>query len=194
VSAQLKPRLSQSGLAPTLTAEAVNEYGETVVRGIAAERPLTLFLDKREVVTLMTLGQYPEQLVLGYLHNQRLLTDLAQVEAVQVDWETSAAVVTTRTARGTGDPRLEHRTVTSGCGQGTLFGNIVADGYVHLLLTNVSDYTQGINPNNTTNTEKIGTYRTVTLFTKTGRVSIHPIDDSGTDYFRYAETGEIESE
>jgi hypothetical protein len=77
--------------------------------------------------------------------------------------------------------------------RGTLFGNIVADGYVHLLLTNINDYTQGIRPNDT-HTEKVGTYRAVTLFTKTGRVSIHPIDDSGTDYFRYAETGEIESE
>ncbi len=127
MSSPARPRLSRSGRPPVHTAEAMNERGETVVRGIAAERPLTIYLDRREVVTLMTIGQYPEHLVLGYLRNQRLLDSLEQVESVQVDWETSAAAVTTRQPAGSADERLSRRTVTSGCGQGTLFGNILEE-------------------------------------------------------------------
>ncbi|RME35563.1 MAG: sufurtransferase FdhD [Gammaproteobacteria bacterium] len=127
MNAPARPRLSQSGRPPVLTAEAMNERGETVVRGIATERPLTIYLDRREVVTLMTIGQYPEHLVLGYLRNQRLLESLEQVESVQVDWETGAAAVTTRQPAATEDERLSRRTVTSGCGQGTLFGNILEE-------------------------------------------------------------------
>jgi FdhD protein len=117
---------------------AVNERGETVDTAIAGEHPLTIFLDKRELLTLMTLGAAPEELVLGYLRNQGLVSQLDDISAVQVDWDVDAVAVTTRLFAQTGRPiwehaehtlplqeKLEHKTVTTGCGQGTVFGNMM---------------------------------------------------------------------
>lgn len=89
------------------------------------ERALTLYLDKREIVTLMTLGQQPEALILGYLRNQRLVDRLDDIQQIQVDWETAAAAVTSRSGRigERCDELLRRRTVTAGCGQGTQFGD-----------------------------------------------------------------------
>src|SRR5262245_16936455 len=95
-----------------------------VPTAIAGEHPLTLYLDKREIVTLMTLGHAPEALVLGYLRNQRLVDSLDDIVSVQVDWETDSAAVVTRSQR---DIQLERKTVTSGCGQGTMFGNLMEE-------------------------------------------------------------------
>jgi FdhD protein len=122
-----RPRLSQASAALTFTVQARNESGERVATAIAGERPLTLYLDKREVVTLMTLGQAPEALALGYLRNQRLAASVEEIESVQVDWETSACAITTR--RGIADltHRLGKRTVTTGCGQGTVFGDLMQE-------------------------------------------------------------------
>jgi formate dehydrogenase assembly factor FdhD len=75
----------------TFTVDAVNERGETVPTAIAAEHPLTLYLDKRELVTLMTLGAAPEHLAIGYLRNQRILRSVAELAAVQVDWDDHVA-------------------------------------------------------------------------------------------------------
>jgi FdhD protein len=104
---------------------AINELGACVETPIASEYPLTVYLDKRELVTLMTLGAYPELLVLGFLRNQRLIAGIADIAAVQVDWETEAAAVTTRDGATPAAPS-ERRTVTSGCGQGTMFGDLMA--------------------------------------------------------------------
>ena len=79
--------------------EAYNERGEMVPTAIAGEHPLTLYLDKRELVTLMTLGHAPEALVIGYLRNQRLVNSIDEIAAVQVDWETESAAVTTRSKK-----------------------------------------------------------------------------------------------
>jgi FdhD protein len=103
---------------------ALDELGEPREGHIAGEQPLTLYIDKREVVTLMTLGTHPELLVLGYLRNQRLVPRLESVYSVQVDWETDACAVTTVDDVGDLEEKLKHRTVTSGCGQGTLFGRM----------------------------------------------------------------------
>jgi FdhD protein len=86
---------------------------------------LTVFVDKRELVTLMTLGECPELLVLGYLLNQRLITTVQDVESVTVDWDVGAAAV--RTRRGVQDmaAKTAHRVVTTGCGQGTVFGDVM---------------------------------------------------------------------
>jgi len=65
-----------------------------VPTSIAGEHPLTLYVDKREIVTLMTLGQAPEALAIGYLRNQRLVRSIEEIAAVQVDWETSSVAVT----------------------------------------------------------------------------------------------------
>ena len=119
-----RPALSHAGLKPSHAVIAVDEFGQPREGHIAGEQPLTLYLDKREVVTLMTLGTHPELLVLGYLRNQRLVSDLESVRSIQVDWETDACAVTTFDGVGDLDEKLKHRTVTSGCGQGTVFGRI----------------------------------------------------------------------
>src|SRR5436309_7205448 len=95
-----------------------------VPTSIAGEHPLTLYVDKREIVTIMTLGHAPEALVIGYLRNQRLVKSLDEIRAVQVDWETESAAVTTTSGR---ELELGKRTVTSGCGQGTVFGDLMEE-------------------------------------------------------------------
>jgi FdhD protein len=109
----------------TFEVEALNERGEILPTSIAGEHPLTLYVDKREIVTLMTLGQAPEALAIGYLRNQRLVKSVDQIAEVQVDWETDAVAVTTRTPIDGLDARMEKRTVTTGCGQGTVFGDLM---------------------------------------------------------------------
>src|SRR5688500_142101 len=96
-----------------------------VPTSIAGEHPLTLYLDKREIVTLMTLGHAPEALAIGYLRNQRLADSIDDIAAVQVDWETESVAITTRSKKEL--PSLEKRTVTSGCGQGTVYGDLMAE-------------------------------------------------------------------
>jgi FdhD protein len=119
-----KPLLSDAGLKPAFPVVAVDEYGEARESFIAGEQPLTLYIDKREVVTLMTLGTHPELLVLGYLRNQRLVPCLESVYSIQVDWESEAVAVTTFDGVSDLEEKLRHRTVTTGCGQGTVFGRI----------------------------------------------------------------------
>src|SRR5687768_18009739 len=70
-----------------------------VPTAIAGEHPLTLYLDKREIVTLMTLGHAPEALAIGYLRNQRLVPSIDEIEAVQVDWETESVAITTHSKK-----------------------------------------------------------------------------------------------
>jgi FdhD protein len=120
-----RPILTDAARPATVEVEARNERGESVATPIAGEHPLTLYLDKRELVTLMTLGQAPEALAIGYLRNQRLVGSVAEIAAVQVDWETDSVAVTTRKGvRGLG-ARMKKRTVTTGCGQGTVFGDLM---------------------------------------------------------------------
>ena len=104
----------------------VDEHGERRTIQVPVERPLTLFVDKRELVTLMTLGQLPELLVLGYLLNQRLVADLGAIESVTVDWDVQAAAVRTRAGMADIEARTAQRVVTTGCGQGTVFGDVMA--------------------------------------------------------------------
>jgi FdhD protein len=119
-----RPRLSDAGLKPAFPVTALDEYGEERAGFIAGEQALTLYIDKREVVTLMTLGTHPELLVLGYLRNQRLVPCLESVYSIQVDWASEAVAVTTFDGVSDLEERLKHRTVTGGCGQGTVFGRI----------------------------------------------------------------------
>ncbi len=120
-----RPLLSQASRPLTFEIDAVNERGEVVPTAIAGEHPLTIYVDKREIVTLMTLGAAPEALTLGYLRNQRLIASLDEIAAVQVDWEVNAVAVTTRHGNGIAECRTEKRTVTTGCGQGTVFGDLM---------------------------------------------------------------------
>jgi FdhD protein len=111
----------------TFEVEAYNEKGEMVPTPIAGEHPLTLYVDKREIVTLMTLGQAPEALAVGYLRNQRLVRSVDDIDSVQVDWETESVAVKTRRGLGDVDARMAKRTVTTGCGQGTVFGDLMEE-------------------------------------------------------------------
>ena len=120
-----RPKLSHAGRPLTFNVDAIDEHGRIVPTAIAGEHPLTLYVDKREVVTLMTLGQAPEALAIGYLRNQRLVSRLEEIVSVQVDWEVNAVAVTTRDGLVDLDGRMEKRTVTTGCGQGTVFGELM---------------------------------------------------------------------
>ena len=121
------PVITAAARPATVTIDAVNERGEIVPTAIAGETPLTVHVDKREVVTLMTLGQAPEALAIGYLRNQRLVAALREIAAVQVDWETDSVAVTTHCGVDGLVERMARRTVTTGCGQGTVFGNLMGD-------------------------------------------------------------------
>ena len=120
-----RPKITQASRPLTFEVEALNERGEALATPIAGEHPLTLYVDKREVVTLMTLGQSPEALAIGYLRNQRLCRSVEEIAEVQVDWETDSVVVTTRKRIKGLAERLKKRTVTTGCGQGTVFGDLM---------------------------------------------------------------------
>ena len=115
--------MTEAGLAPTHEITVVDEYGKQRQAHVAGESPLTLKVDEREIVTLMTLGTYPEALALGYLRNQRLVERLSDVESVEVDWDFETVHVRTFAGRGIVDleEKLARRTVTTGCGQGTVF-------------------------------------------------------------------------
>ena len=120
-------RLTQAS-APLMQSIAVrDEFGATREISIPAERALTVFVDKRELVTLMTLGAAPELLVLGYLRNQRLVDGVEQIESVTVDWDVQAAAVATRGGIERFEEKTAKRVVTTGCGQGTVFGDLMGD-------------------------------------------------------------------
>jgi len=121
-----KPILTNAAKPATYDVEAYNERGEMVPTAVAGEHPLTVYLDKREIVTLMTLGHAPEALAIGYLRNQRLADSIGDIVAVQVDWETESVAVTTRKRKDLSS-RLGKKTVTTGCGQGTVFGDLMEE-------------------------------------------------------------------
>src|SRR3954471_17355457 len=120
-----RPLLSSAARPATYPVAAIDESGVTREVSIAGEHPLTLYVDKQELVTLMTLGAAPEALAIGYLRNQRLLDRVEDVVSVQVDWEVNAVAVTTRSGLRDLDVRMQKRTHTTGCGQGTVFGDLM---------------------------------------------------------------------
>ena len=124
---RLRPLLTNASRPLLFPVDAVDHRGVVVPTPIAGEHPLTLYVDKCEVVTLMTLGQAPEALAIGYLRNQRLVSSLDELASVQVDWETDAVAVTTRKGVKSLAKKLAKRTVTTGCGQGTMFGDLMEE-------------------------------------------------------------------
>ncbi len=124
--AQPLPRLT-TALAPlTREVAVIDEHGERGTVSIPAERDLTVYVDRRELVTLMTLGAQPELLVLGYLLNQRLIESASDVESITVDWEVNAAAVRTHAGIDRIEERTAKKVVTTGCGQGSVFGDLMA--------------------------------------------------------------------
>ena len=157
VSSVNRPRMSDAGLDPTQPVDAKDEFGEARSLNIAGEYPLTIKVDERELVTLMTLGTYPEKLTLGYLRNQRLIDDITEIASVMVDWDRETVDVTTSHGEGIIDlhEKIKKRTVTSGCGQGTIFSCTLDKLYdtqleavtlnqstIYALLKNISEYNE----------------------------------------------------
>ena len=116
-----RPSLTQAGLSPTHPVTVVDEYGAPREVFVAGESPLTVYVDAREIVTLMTLGTHPEALALGYLRTQRFVETLEEIRSVEVNWETESVQIHTHHGVEGWDEKLQRRTVTTGCGQGTVF-------------------------------------------------------------------------
>jgi len=120
-----RPQLSQASAALTYEVTALDERGRSSAIHIPAERPLTVYVDKRELVTLMTLGGAPELLTLGYLRNQRLVRSIEDIVSVQVDWSVDAVAVVTKSGIADVEERTAKKVVTTGCGQGSVFGGLM---------------------------------------------------------------------
>ncbi|MDB5742235.1 MAG: formate dehydrogenase, subunit FdhD [Polaromonas sp.] len=136
------PYLTRAQAPLTSQIEAVNEHGALQSVSIPAERALTVYVDRRELVTLMTLGAHPELLVLGYLRNQRLVRQVSDIESITVDWEVGAAAVKTRHGIEDIEEKTAHRVVTTGCGQGSVFGGLM-DEVDQIALPPAARITQG---------------------------------------------------
>lgn len=137
----------------TIAVTAVDENGAVQDKYIACERPLTVYLNWQPIVTLMTLGARPEALALGYLKNQGFINDVSQLESVIIDWDVSSAAIITKENTDSVQAKLSEKTVTTGCGQGTVFGGFMdgvddiklptptlAQSTVYGLLKNISQY------------------------------------------------------
>jgi len=122
-----RPVLTNAARPSTFAVQARDETGAVRDIPIAGEHPLTLYVDKHELLTLMTLGAAPEALAIGYLRNQRLLDRIEDIVSVQVDWDVAAVVVKTRDGLKDLEAKTKKRTTTSGCGQGTVFGDLMAE-------------------------------------------------------------------
>ena len=147
-----RPEITHAGLSPTHPVTAVDEYNASREVEVPGESPLTLYVDGREIVTLMTIGAHPEALALGYLRNQRFVDRLEQIKSVTVDHRTESVQVTTRDGIEGWDEKLKRRTVTTGCGQGTVFSCTLDNLYsirlpavsvrqstIYALLNNITD-------------------------------------------------------
>ena len=119
------PQLSNASAHLTHDVDVIDERGRRSTIAIPAERPLTVYVDKRELVTLMTLGGAPEALTLGYLRNQRLVATVTEIASVQVDWAVDAVAVVTHHGIADVEQRTSKKVVTTGCGQGSVFGGLM---------------------------------------------------------------------
>jgi FdhD protein len=111
---------------PRLTerVEGIDHEGQRIETSVTVERPLTLFLNGQEIVTMMTIGDYPEYLAVGYLLNQNMLHDDDHITAIDYDADIECVIV--RTAmKTTFEEKVKKKTLTSGCAQGTVFGDVM---------------------------------------------------------------------
>ena len=118
----IAPDLARDGLTRRVTGR--DQFGAEVDLSVVEERPLTIYLNSREIVTAMTIGDYPEYLALGFLRNQRMLTDADRITRVDYDAELETVVVRTETETDHED-KLKKKTRTSGCAVGTVFGDMM---------------------------------------------------------------------
>ena len=122
-----RPLLTDSARPATFNVASVDENGQVREIPVAGEHPLTLYVDKQELLTLMTLGGAPEALAIGYLRNQRLVHSIDEIVSVQVDWECNACAIKTRHGLADLEAKTAKRTKTTGCGQGTVFGDLMEE-------------------------------------------------------------------
>ena len=111
---------------PSLTASVVgqDQEGAKITTSVVIERPLTIFLNSQEIVTVMTVGDYPDMLAVGFLLNQNMLR--VDDEIISIDFDDDLDVVIVRTKRETDfEQQLKKKTLTSGCAQGTVFGDLM---------------------------------------------------------------------
>jgi FdhD protein len=110
----------------TRTVAGIDQEGKPVETAVVMERPLTLFLNGREIVTMMTIGDHPDYLAVGYLLNQNMLLPGNRITAIDYDDPDDPEVVVVRTNRETDfEDKLKKKTLTSGCAQGTVFGDLM---------------------------------------------------------------------
>jgi FdhD protein len=108
----------------TKTVSGIDHEGRAVETAVVYERPLTLFLNDQEIVTMMTIGDFPDYLAVGYLLNQNMLRPDDEISGIDYDEELQVVVV--RTARATDyEEKLKKKVRTSGCAQGTVFGDVM---------------------------------------------------------------------
>ena len=101
-----------------------DQNGKEISTKVTIERPLTLYLNSQEIVTMMTIGDYPEYLAIGYLLNQNML--YPEDKIISIDYDEDIAVVVVRTHNETDfEDKLRKKTLTSGCAQGTIFGDLM---------------------------------------------------------------------
>lgn len=112
------------GVNLTKTVEGLDHFGNTVVSQVIEEKPLTIYLNSQEILTAMTIGDYPEYLAVGFLRNQGMLDGLNTVSSVDYDEDLSVVVVRTKTETSFED-KLKKKTRTSGCAVGTVFGDMM---------------------------------------------------------------------
>ena len=130
----ISPNLSGEDL--TQEVAGVDQLGNRTDISVIEERPLTIFLNNQEIVTAMTIGDYPEYLALGFLRNQKMLSNKDKIDAIDFDAELNSIVI--RTKRKTNyEDKLKKKTQTSGCAVGTVFGDIM-DGVDGLKISAIS--------------------------------------------------------
>lgn len=136
----IAPNPKGQGLSRSVS--GVDHNGQPVETSVVEERPLTIYLNSQEIVTAMTIGDYPEYLALGFLRNQRMLADSDRVTAVQFDEELETVVVRTEQETSHED-KLKKKTRTSGCAVGTVFGDMM-EGLEDLKLPDQTIRTQDL--------------------------------------------------
>ena len=120
----ISPNLENDNLTESI--ECLNEYGENIRLPVVKEIPLTIYLNKQEIVTAMTLGDMPDLLAVGYLLNQNMLKRDDVISGI--DYDKDLQVVIVRTERKTNyEKKMEKKIRTSGCAVGTVYGDIMDD-------------------------------------------------------------------
>lgn len=121
--------ISHALVATTSKAQVVDEFKQSKEINISAERPLIISIDGEEIVTLMTLGSHPEALALGYLRNQRLILSMDELLSIKVNWQQETAHIVSKNGIKNLNKKIANRTVTTGCGQGTVFSCTMDEVY-----------------------------------------------------------------